>query len=761
MTLRRDAQVCRVAGLILTNAMIFQEVLATAGLRGAYPREVRHLRETFDASDPLGALADEWDYILREVNYHPIFLVAREVLLTIPAEAETAIRRLKDAALWVTSNKAALRHDLMGRIYHRLLEKAKYLGACYTSIPAATLLLRLAISGDEERERWRNQDFLTRYRVADLACGTGTLLKAALETIEDNAIMVEAEAGRAPDLPSLHAQVLQETLWGFDVVPSAAHLAASALALHEPDVPFHQMRIYHLPLGGSSDKLGSLEFLLDRRLMVQRTLIGAEVGATRVTGGGDAIEGLVLPQLDLCVMNPPFTRSVGGNLLFGSLPEPERGRLQQRLQRVMRDRRVEANSTAGLGTSFVALGDRVLSNGGQLALVLPRALLSGVAWQRTRRLLASGYHVKFLVVSHEPPNAWNFSENTDLSEVLVVARKLNAGQSPGQTTIVNLWKKPRTAFEALALAEVLRHAAPPSLSGSSGVEGLSTDHTTFGEVLCVPPDFIGSESWMYATAFAQTDLTRSTYYLIHGELRPPGTLSATAISMKPLARIVTLGPDRRDIHDGFRETSSPTAYHAFWGHDAATVRTMSQEPNTFLSPRSRRQAGRPFRDPNVLWSRSGDLVIADRLWLKTIRIVAARLPDRVLSNTWWPLRLTLDRDASKRGKALILWLNSTLGLLVLLATRVETRGAWVEFKKPSLSSMPVLDVDSLTTSQLDALASAYDDAATHELRPLAEIMYDDTRIMLDSAIATTCQLPDIRILREMLGREPLVTLQPM
>ena len=75
--------------------------------------------------------------------------------------------------------------------------------------------------------------------------------------------------------------------------------------------------------------------------------------------------------------------------------------------------------------------------------------------------------------------------------------------------------------------------------------------------------------------------------------------------------------------------------------------------------------------------------------------------------------------------------------------------------------MPVLDVDSLTTSQLDALASAYDDAATHELRPLAEIMYDDTRIMLDSAIATTCQLPDIRILREMLGREPLVTLQPM
>jgi hypothetical protein len=43
----------------------------------------------------------------------------------------------------------------------------------------------------------------------------------------------------------------------------------------------------------------------------------------------------------------------------------------------------------------------------------------------------------------------------------------------------------------------------------------------------------------------------------------------------------------------------------------------------------------------------------------------------------------------------VLWLNSTLGVLLLIANRVETMGAWTKFKKPTLSAMPVLDVRQL------------------------------------------------------------------
>src|SRR5436309_4816598 len=196
--------------------------------------------------------------------------------------------------------------------------------------------------------------------------------------------------------------------------------------------------------------------------MVQRTHIGAKVGATRVTDGGDAIEGLVLPQLDLCVMNPPFTRSVGGNLLFGSKPEAERAVMQRDLRRVMALHNVQANVTAGLGSVFSALGDRVLKPGGQLALVLPRAVLAGVAWTPTRELLARHYHVRAIVVSHEP-GGWNFSENTDLSECLLVARRLADGEQASDTKVVNLWRRPRNSIEALAVTHQLAKVPGASL----------------------------------------------------------------------------------------------------------------------------------------------------------------------------------------------------------------------------------------------------------------------------------------------------------
>ena len=53
-----------------------------------------------------------------------------------------------------------------------------------------------------------------------------------------------------------------------------------------------------------------------------------------------------------------------------------------------------------------------------------------------------------------------------------------------------------------------------------------------------------------------------------------------------------------------------------------------------------------------------------------------------------------------RAKALALWLNSTLGLTLLLGSRIETRGAWISFKKPTLKTLPVIDIDSLSSQQL-------------------------------------------------------------
>ena len=161
----------------------------------------------------------------------------------------------------------------------------------------------------------------------------------------------------------LHKAMVEQALHGYDVQLSAIHFAATSLAMLNPDIQFDRMNLYVMPLGaeGSNISLGSLDFLGAGEAAVQFALSVKDMGvatrdAERVSGGGSrgAEEGVTatLPELDLAIMNPPFTRSVGGNLLFGSLPATERRKLQNELSRRLKQR--QASATAGLGAAFVA-----------------------------------------------------------------------------------------------------------------------------------------------------------------------------------------------------------------------------------------------------------------------------------------------------------------------------------------------------------------------------------------------------------------------
>ena len=125
---------------MLANAFIFQEQLSSLHAK------VRPIRSIMADRDFIGTAAAHWQMIITEINYVPIFKVARQILLSLPATGDTdsSVRHLAQRALEIVSKKAALRHDLMGRIYHLLLLEAKYLGTYYTSVPAATLLLKRA-----------------------------------------------------------------------------------------------------------------------------------------------------------------------------------------------------------------------------------------------------------------------------------------------------------------------------------------------------------------------------------------------------------------------------------------------------------------------------------------------------------------------------------------------------------------------------------------------------------------------------------------
>src|SRR5208337_5548362 len=101
------------------------------------------------------------------VDFTPIFNVARQLLLRLPSSTETerALRELANTSIQLLANRAALRHDLMGRIFHKLLADAKFFGAFYTKIPAATILLKLTIDDFDSNIDWLNPESVGELKI--------------------------------------------------------------------------------------------------------------------------------------------------------------------------------------------------------------------------------------------------------------------------------------------------------------------------------------------------------------------------------------------------------------------------------------------------------------------------------------------------------------------------------------------------------------------------------------------------------------------
>lgn len=505
------AAALRIGCLVLFNALAFQDRLATAN--DDVPTVSEALRRG------VSGLRSAWHYICKQIDYIPVFELALEILDVLidgPDETQqSVVEPLLDA---VQRTGRVEGHDLSGRLFHTLLTDAKFTGAYYTSVPAATLLSRLVFEDWPPDVDWRDHEFPGALNVADLACGTGTLLMAVATEAERR--HREAGGTRSADL---HKAMVEEALHGYDVQLSAVHFAATSLAMLNPAIQFDRMNLSVMSLGaeGSEISLGSLDFLESDSVAVQFALSPTDMGIAtldraRISGrgprGASQGETVTLPDLDLAIMNPPFTRSVGGNLLFGSLPTRERRRLQTELSRRLRSHK--ASATAGLGAAFVAAASPRLRPGeGRLALVLPATVCTGPSWQQTRDLIQRDFVLDAVITSHDP-SRWNFSDSTSLSEALLIATRRHAmpADVEHRTTFVNLWRSPTGVVEAHRLAQAITATMPANLE-DTGTALLEVDGRHVGEVVSIPESKLVGDQWS-GVQFARADLLRTARKLL-------------------------------------------------------------------------------------------------------------------------------------------------------------------------------------------------------------------------------------------------------
>ena len=294
-------QTWQMAALMLSNAMVFYDEIASTR-PGARLRSIGQLRDG-DGVITGEALKAAWQKVL-DINYHPIFNIALELLRPISIGITRQIAdALVDATDFVRSHNLSRSSDLYGTVMQRMISDRERLATYYTLPESAEMMASIALppAGDPA---WKDKKSLLALRVADLACGTGMLLTSAYRQI-----IARYGAGGGSG-SAVHEEFMKNCISGLDVLPLAAHMTVSSLAGVYPDVVVRDTNIHHMPIGrwgpGRSDyRLGSLDLIDDR----DSTLFES---SRQVTGSGEKgrrHHGIADGSLDLIVMNPPFTKS--------------------------------------------------------------------------------------------------------------------------------------------------------------------------------------------------------------------------------------------------------------------------------------------------------------------------------------------------------------------------------------------------------------------------------------------------------------------
>ncbi|MFC1680095.1 hypothetical protein ACFL2T_07810, partial [Elusimicrobiota bacterium] len=145
-----------------------------------------------------------------------------------------------------------------------------------------------------------------------------------------------------------------------------------------------------------------------------------------------------------------------------------------------------------------------------------------------------------------------------------------------------------------------------------------------------------------------------------------------------------LGADIKQVKDHFGEAGSETDFRVLWGHDAAM--------DSMWLPRRRVGFGAPRREgksEDLHKKHRSRLLISDRLHVHTDCVVAVESSQPALATAFWEVALL----EPSWMPTVLLWVNSTLGLLLYLSVSTNTGNQIFQTKKEQLASLLIPHLD--------------------------------------------------------------------
>ena len=738
---RDGEQTSRMAMAIIANAMIFQTAVAgTASSDKSFKIETLSTLSRGSTSVPKIRVMKHWQGIIQKINYWPIFRLAADLLEPIPnGTAQKILDTLALVSSELVNLGATSKHDLSGRMFQRLIVDRKFLATFYTLPSSAVLLAELAI--ERLDVEWSKEEAVTSMRIADFACGTGALLHASYNS------MLSRYRRRGGEDRILHSRMMESVLVGSDIMPAAAHLTASVLSSAHPTVPFRNTSIITLPYGEPPDgsgrelALGALDLIKD-----EETLPLFGTGEERLRGLETIDEGSVqVPHrgFDMVIMNPPFTRSTGQEAEKVGVPVPsfagfsnsdEEQRKMSKVLTKITKRDMVGTGQAGLASNFIDVAHIKLKEGGVLALVLPATFPQGKAWEKARKLLDRHY-IDIVVVSIIADKATDraFSADTGMAEVLVIATRKTGDHTGQEVRFVNLARRPESLLDAVTMATTVKSAphikffTPLYIGGGWDAGNI----------------FVGSLSNAGSAGTADEAVVRAAQGLLCGDVFLPRITKPFSLPLVSLSELGERGLYHMDIYGteiskksglprGPFDIESLTkggipSWPALWEHDATRETRLVVKPD-------HQGIVRPGCDKHAsdAWKKAASRLHFNRDFrLNSQPLGACFTADPAIGGTAWP---SFFCDDQRWEFPLLLWANTTLGLLAFWWIGTTQHSGRVRLSISKLPELVTIDVRQFSADQLVMAEAIFNDFKEQTFAPANEAWEDETRKSLDRAV---------------------------
>ena len=652
-------------------------------------------------------------------DYKDILIWVTEILTNLPERKriKTAIKILAKAALKIHNTKGNKHHDIIGIIFCSSITEAKNTGAYYTTLPAATLAVHLMFQ-DISNYVWADYDRVTKIKIADFACGSGTLLIATI-----NYILEKIEEFNPKIKNKVAIKLLEKCIYGFDINNRAKFQTATGLGMISPSTAFEKLNIHSMTLGKVTNKhgkkegrIGYLELLNDKDELIPAPPITSDP-----IDREESIPEIKEGEFQFAIMNPPYTINFKRHKHLSQ----EEQKLVKSREKSFKQKYKHVAKTGNAESFFPVVNKFLNKNNGKAVFIMPSAFTTGTHPLGARKWLANNFHIKSIIIIYDPKNPY-FSGNTDIGECIIVIERKRKDNKNKPTQIIKLTKNPTTENEAIQCAKSILKKTPNE-------ENYIEDEISSEE--------IKNGNWK-ATQFVSNELYKLATQIKTHWVR---NINNSLILLHNGRQIV----GKETIKCG---KSDKEAVPALYNHDVNHCNSLLTAPDKYLKAKDKSiKALTELCRVKIAW-RPNFPTIKNFACLTTIPTVGSA----------WASAKTLkitNVDELTVEKAVVIILNSTIAKTSFMLNKTNKKQAYPNYGANQLAkiSMPLLY--AIKPSQFKKLAGVFDRYATTKRNSLPQSHNCKVQIEIDKAVCEVTNFPknECDRMRILLSEEPMIT----